>query len=104
MSETITPNEPNQENKPTQTQPKPKRKVVIIKGVIYDKDELEKQQKEQEEQKEQQLKSNKILFPCCGVNIYLLYLLIMIINIFILQWGGIFTGMICCILFGLLLS
>lgn len=101
MTETITPDEVAI---PMPTPSTNKKNIVIINGVIHNKDEIETQQKQQEEKREEIVQSNQIHFPWFKVSIYWIYLLIFIINILILQWSGIFTGCICCIFFGLFIS
>ncbi|GAB1218836.1 hypothetical protein ENUP19_0273G0014 [Entamoeba nuttalli] len=78
---------------------KPK-KVVIVNGVIYDQNEIEQTQSQNILLEE----TNKIYCGNFTVNIYVLYLLIMILSILFLGWAGIIVGLVICLICGIYFS
>ena len=120
-SETITPTEVRIPMPSTNSSQK--KKYVVVKGVVYEQSEYEKLQatqaqgqpqtyelkpkqetQEMNETEEDSDQSNIVHFRFFSVNIYVIYIIMFIINILMVQWGGLVTGFLSCFILSLYLS
>ena len=87
----------------TEIPKQPPKNITIVNGMIVEKDALPQQQEAQTIDVIQSEDSNNIPIFNYSINIYVFYLLIIVISVFFLGWKGIVVGMISSFISSLIL-
>ena len=87
----------------TEIPKQPPKNITIVNGMIVEKDALPQQQEAQTIDVIQSEDSNNIPIFNYSINIYVFYLLIIVISVFFLGWKGIVVGVILSFISSLIL-
>ena len=98
------PNDVSQQNTTPPSGTPGNNKVVIVNGVICIKDADEQNPSEQPHSVDTTTTANTVGISRFSIPIVVIYVVLLIGNIAILQWGGIFTGIVSCLIVGLFLA